>query len=61
MRIKTLMIIVSLALCFLAIPQTALAQKEGGAQAVIFDANDRPTLIFTSTPSKEQGCGALVS
>jgi hypothetical protein len=61
MRIKTLMVAVALALCYLAIPQTALAQKHGEAQAVIFDANERPTLIFANKPSKERSCGALVS
>ncbi len=61
MRIKTLLITVALALCYLAIPQTALAQKHGEAQAVIFDANERPTLIFANKPSKERSCGALAS
>jgi hypothetical protein len=37
MRIKTLMITVSLALFFLAMPQATRAQKDGEAQAVIFD------------------------
>lgn len=62
MRSKTLIVAVLLALCFLAAPQTAHAQKDGEAQAVIFDANDRPTLIFANKPAKkEQSCGALVS
>jgi hypothetical protein len=61
MGIKTLMVAVSLALCVLAVPQTAHAQKHGEAQAVIFGANDRPTLIFANKPAKEQSCGALVS
>ena len=61
MRSKTLMVAVSLALCFLAVPQTARAQKHGEAQAVIFDANDRPTLIFGNKPAKKQSCGVLVS
>ncbi len=58
---KTLMVAVSLALCFLAAPQAAHAQKHGEAQAVIFDANDRPTLLFANKPAKKQSCGALVS
>jgi hypothetical protein len=61
MRIKTLLITVSLALFFLALPQNARAQKDGEAQAVIFDANDRPTLRFTNKSAKRQRCGALVS
>ena len=61
MRIKTLMITMSLALPFLALPQTAHAQKDGEAQAVIFDADGRPTLIFTNKSAKKQGCSAQVS
>lgn len=61
MRSKTLLIIVSLALCFLAAPQAAHAQKHGEAQSVIFDANDRPTLVFANKPGKKQSCAALVS
>lgn len=61
MRLKTLMIAMTLALPFLALPQTAHAQTDGEAQAVSFDANNRPTLIFTNKSAKKQGCGALVS
>lgn len=61
MTIKTLMITMSLALPFLALPQAAHAQKDGEAQAVIFDADDRPTLIFTNKSPKKQGCSARVS
>jgi hypothetical protein len=61
MRIKPLMITASLALFFLAVPQAAHAQKDGEAQAVIFDANDHPTLKFTNKSAKRQGCGAFVS
>lgn len=61
MRIKTLMITVSLALFFLAIPQNAHAQKNGEAQAVSFDADDRPTLKFTNKGEKRDCCGLFVS
>ena len=61
MRIKPLMIMVSLALFFLAVPHDARAQKDGEAQSVIFDANNHPTLKFTNKSAKRQGCGALVS
>jgi hypothetical protein len=59
---KNLMTAVSLALFFFAVPHAAHAQKHGEAQAVVFDANDRPTLIFANKPGKKvQSCGALVS
>lgn len=61
MRIKTLTITVSLALFFLALPHTARAQKDGEAQAVIFDARDRPTLKFSDKGEKRERCGLFVS
>lgn len=61
MRIKTLLVNLSLALFFLAMPQAARAQKEGEAHSVLFDANNHPTLKFTNKSVKRQGCGALVS
>jgi hypothetical protein len=61
MRINTLLLTVSLALFFLALPQIARAQKDGEAQAVIFDANNRPTLIFRNKSDKKKTCGAFVS
>jgi len=48
MRINTLLLTALFALFFLAMPQIAHAQKDGEAQAVIFDANNRPTLKFTN-------------
>jgi hypothetical protein len=61
MRIKTLTITVSLALFLLTMPQISLAQKDGEAQAVFFDANNRPTLKFTNKYVKAQDCGTFVS
>lgn len=58
---KTLMLAMSLALFFLAAPQTARAQKDGEAQGVIFDASSHPTLVFTNKSAKNRRCGALVS
>lgn len=61
MSTKTLTATVSLALFFFATAQVALAQKDGEAQFVIIDANNRPTLKFTNKSAKRQRCGALVS
>jgi hypothetical protein len=61
MRIKTLTITGSLALFLLAAPHIALAQKDGEAQSVFFDAGDRPTLRFTDKSPKTQHCGAFVT
>jgi hypothetical protein len=61
MRIKTLTIAGSLALLLLAMPHTALAQKDGEAQSVFFDAGDRPTLRFTDKSPKTHHCGAFVT
>ena len=61
MKLKTLTMTVSLALFLLAMPQIALAQKNGEAHSVFFDENDRPTLRFTNKSGKNQRCGALVS
>ena len=52
---------VSLTLFLLAMPQIALAQKDGEAYSVFFDTNDRPTLRFANKPGKNQSCGVLVS
>jgi hypothetical protein len=60
MGIKTLMMAV-FALFFLATPQTAHAQKDGEAQAVIFDADNRPTLKFSDKGEKRDNCGLFVS
>lgn len=61
MRINTLLLTASLALFFLTMPQIAHAQKEGEAQAVVFDENNHPTLIFSNKSVKEQRCGLFVS
>lgn len=61
MRIKTLTSTGPLALFLLATPYIALAQKDGEAQSVFFDAEDRPTLRFTDKSPKTQHCGAFVT
>jgi hypothetical protein len=61
MRIKTLTITGSLALFLLAVPHLALAQKDGEAQSVFFDVDDRPTLRFTDKSPKTHHCGAFVT
>lgn len=53
------MVTAALALLFLAAPQAARAQKDGEAQAVFFDAHNRPTLKFTNKSPKRQRCGAF--
>lgn len=60
MRIKTLMITVSLAVFFLATAQIARAQKDGEAQSVSFDEHDWPTLKFSNQRADKQGCGLFV-
>jgi hypothetical protein len=60
MGTKTLMI-AALALFSLAMPQAAHAQKDGEAQAVIFGADDRPTLKFSDKGEKRDNCGLFVS
>ena len=60
MRIKTLMITVSLALFFPATPQIAQAQKDGEAQVVSFDKNNWPTLKF-SNKRDQPDCGLFIS
>jgi hypothetical protein len=60
MRIKTLMIMLSLALFFLATAQSTRAQKDGEAQSVSFDKHDWPTLKFSNKRVDKQGCGLFV-
>lgn len=60
MRIKTLTMVVPLALFFLAAAQTARAQKDGEPQFVLFDENNRPTLNFTNKRAGKV-CGLFVS
>ena len=59
MRAKTLMT-VSLALLFLAAPQTARAQKDGEAQFVMFDEKNNPTLKFSNKGADARDCGLWV-
>src|SRR5918993_638407 len=61
MRINTLLITVFFALGLLTTPQTIQAQKDGEAQAVIFDTQNRPTLQFAAKNEKLGCCGFFVS
>ena len=61
MRINIVLITVFLALGLLAAPQTIQAQKDGDAQAVIFDTQNRPTLQFAAKNEKLDCCGLFVS
>jgi hypothetical protein len=61
MRINTLLVTVFLALGLLVTPQTIRAQKDGDAQAVIFDTQNRPTLQFAAKNEKLDCCGLFVS
>lgn len=60
MRAKTLMMTVSLALLFLATPQTARAQEDGEAQFVMFDEKNNPVLKFSNKGADAQDCGLWV-
>ena len=61
MKVKTLMMIASLALSLLVTARIAQAQQDGEAQAVRIDANDQPTLKFSNKQADKQGCGLYVS
>ena len=61
MRLNTLLITVFLVLGLLAIPQTIHAQKDGDAQAVIFDTQNRPTIQFAAKNERLACCGLFVS
>jgi hypothetical protein len=61
MRITTLMITVSSALLILAMPHTAPAQKDGDPQAVIFDAQNHPTLKFSDKGEELVRCGFFLT
>lgn len=61
MRLTTLMITVASVFLILALPHTATAQKDGDPQAVIFDAQDRPTLKFSDKGEKLPRCGFFLS
>jgi hypothetical protein len=60
MRLKTLLIAVSLALFFSGLARIAQAQKNGEAQVVSFDENNWPTLKFSNKRDKPD-CGLFVS
>src|SRR5215210_7073739 len=60
MRIKTLMIAVSVTLFLHAAAQIARAQKDGEAQVVSFDENNWPTLKFSNKRDKPD-CGLFIS
>jgi hypothetical protein len=61
MRINTLLVTVCFALSLLVTPQTIQTAKDGDAQAVLFDAQNRPTLQFTAKNEKLDCCGLFVS
>ena len=61
MRINPLLITVFLALGLMATPHTIQAQKDGEAQAVIFDAQNRPTLQFAAKSEKLDCCGLFLN
>ena len=61
MRINPLLLTVFLALGLLAAPHTIQAQKDGEAQAVMFDTQNRPTLQFAARNEKLACCGFFVS
>lgn len=61
MRINILLITVFVALSLLATPQTIQAQKDGDAQTVIFDTQNRPTLQLAAKNEKLDCCGVFVS
>ncbi len=58
---KILIITASISLLFLAMPQTAQAQKDGGAQFVILDNSYNPTVGFSTSKVEKQRCAFLVS
>ena len=59
MRIKTL-VIIALVLLFPATAEISWAQKDGEAQVVSFDANNRTTLKFAKKKDKPE-CGWFIS
>jgi hypothetical protein len=61
MRINIVPITVFLALGLLATPQANQAQKDGDAQTVSFDTQNRPTLQFAGKKEKLDCCGIFVS
>ncbi|HKR11531.1 MAG TPA: tetratricopeptide repeat protein [Pyrinomonadaceae bacterium] len=61
MKVRILIFTASITLFFLAIPQIAQAQKNGEAQMVILDENNRATLRFSNQNPDQQQCGFHVS
>ena len=61
MKLRILIVTASISLFFLAIPQTAPAQKNGEAQFVILDNSYNPTIGFSHNKADKQGCAFLVS
>jgi hypothetical protein len=61
MRNKTLTVTAALALSLLAMPHMVLAQKDGEAQSVSFDAGGHTTLRFANNDRKGQHCGAYIT
>lgn len=61
MKSNPLLIAVCVALALLAMPRTIQAQKDGDAQNVFFDTQDRPTLKFAAKNEKLDCCGLFVS
>ena len=61
MRISILLLTVFLALGFQRTPQTNQPPKDGAAQVVIFDNQDRPTLVFAAKNEKLDCCGIFLS
>lgn len=61
MRINTLLMTVFLATGLLVTPQTIQAQKNGEAQTVIFDTQNRPTLKFAAKNEKLDCCGLFLT
>lgn len=60
MRIKIFMTVLALLLVFAATAQVALAQKNGEAQLVSFDENNRITIKFSNQDDKPE-CGLFIS
>ncbi|HEU4507809.1 MAG TPA: hypothetical protein VFR78_06200 [Pyrinomonadaceae bacterium] len=61
MKVKTLIFTALISLFFLAMTQTAQAQKDGEAQFVIMDNSSNPTLGFSNKKADKQDCAFLVS
>lgn len=58
--VKNLLMTVALVLFSLAAAQIARAQKDGEAQAVVFDADNNPVLKFGNGPTDKRPCATYV-